>query len=172
MSVVLQEYHKKREKLLAQMTTIKELEKEDEIIGLVLNISRDILSKDQSSNIEWLLNRGNKLVQYGGFLDRKYVEEWGGYRVAEMAFKSIRDALIITSKADYKNVTEAKAAANRDTQEAEIDALAREMKSELYKKSADFCKNMVMFIQTTLKWREHEYTAARISERGNRPPRN
>ena len=111
-----------------------------------------------------------ELVQYGGQLDRKYVEEWGGYKVAEVAFKSVRDALLIASKSDHKNVTEAKAAANRAMEEGEVDALAREQKAKMYERSAEFCKNTVMFVQTTLRWREHAYGAGKISDRGNNKP--
>lgn len=169
---ILQEYHKKRKQLLNQMQTIKDLEADDEVIRLVLSISRSILSEDQSSNIDWLLKKGMKLVQYGGALDRKFVEQWGGYKVAEIAFKSVRDALMLASKSDYKNVTEAKAAATRATQEAEIDAIAREQKAKLYERSAEFCKNTVMFIQTTLRWREQEYKSSKLSDRGNKKAYN
>lgn len=150
------------------MTTIKELEKEDEIVGLVLSISRNILEENQLNNVDWLLKKGMELVQYGGALDRKYVEQWGGYKVAEIAFKSVRDALMMASKGDHKNITSAKAEATRATQEAEVDAIAREQKARLYEKSAEFCKNAVTFVQTTLKWKEQEYRSSNITDRGNK----
>ena len=165
---IFQDYHTKRKKLLSQMVTIKELEKDDEIIGLVLNISRNILEENQMNNVDWLLKKGMELVQYGGALDRKYVEQWGGYKVAEIAFKSVRDALMLASKGDHKNVTSAKAAATRATQEAEVDAIAREQKAKLYERASEFCKNTVMFIQTTLRWKEQELKSSKISERGNK----
>ncbi len=166
---IFQDYNKKRESLLKQMQTLKEFEKNDEIVGLVFNISRGILdpNKPRTQDVEWLLKKGMELAQYAGVLTGRHNESWGEYKTAEIAYKSVRDALMIASKSDHKNVTSAKAAATRATQEAEVDALAREQKAKNYEMAADICNRVVMFFQTTIRWREQEITKINFSQRGN-----
>lgn len=171
---IFQDYQKKRENLMSQMQTLKEFEKSDEIVSLVFTVSREVLDRkaNRTQDVEWLLKKGMELAQYAGVLDGKHNEMWGEYKTAEIAFKSVRDALMLASKSDHENVTSAKAAATRATQEAEVDALAREQKSKNYEMAADICNRVVMFFQTTIRWREQEMSKTRISERGNKPSYN
>lgn len=171
---VFQDYEKKRIELVGKMQTLKEFEKSDEVVGLVFTISRQMLenSGSRTQNVDWLLKKGNELAQYAGVLDGRANEAWGEYKVAEIAFKSVRDALIIASKSEYDTVTSAKAAANRSTVDAEVDSLAREQRAKNYATAADICNRMVMFIQTTVRWREQEYSKTALADRGRDYKRN
>ncbi len=166
---VFQDYEKKRIDLMGKMQTLKEFEASDEIVGLVFNISRQMIADNGSraQNVDWLLRKGNELAQYAGVLDGKANEAWGEYKIAEIAFKSVRDALTLASKGEYDTVTAAKAHASRSTQDSEVDAIAREQRAKNYATAADICNRVVMFIQTQVRWREQEITKTRISERGN-----
>lgn len=164
---VFQDYEKKRAGLMAKMQTLKEFEKTDEIVALVFETSRQLVRGANTSNVDWLLRTGMKLAQYAGILDGRATEAWGEYKIAEMAFKSTRDALMLANKGEYKNVTTARAVATRSTQDAEVDALAREQRSKNYASAADMCNRIVMFIQTTVRWREQEMMQTKINDRGN-----
>lgn len=168
---VFQDYDKKRKDLLGQMQTLKEFEQSDEIVGLVFAIARQLVQQNSVNNVEWLLRKGMELAQYAGVLDGRANVAWGEYKTAELAFKSVRDALMLASKSEHSTVTSAKAAASRSTQEAEVDALAREQRAKNYATAADMCNRVVMFIQTTVRWREQEMTKQNISDRGNAGPR-
>lgn len=163
---VYQEYEKKRVKLVEKMSTLKEFEKEDEIVGLVFEIARQMVGGSHSQDVEWLLRKGMQLAQYAGVLDGRANESWGEFRSAELAYKSVRDALIIASKSEHDSVTAAKAAASRSTEDSEVDVLAREQRSKNYAIAADMCNRIVMFIQTTIRWREKEYMQSKINSRG------
>ena len=168
MTAVFNEYEKKRVDLMAKMQTLKEFEGSDEIVGLVFNISRQMLEGNGSRNqdMEWLLKKGNELAQYAGVLDGRANEKWGEYKVAEIAYKSVRDALTLANRSEYNSVTAAKAHASRATQDAEVDAIAREQKSKNYETAADICNRIVMFVQTQVRWRESEMAQAKINDRG------
>lgn len=163
---VFQDYNKKRKDLVKQMQTLKEFEQSDEVVGLVFAISRQLVRHD-TNNVEWLLKKGMELAQYAGVLDGRANTAWGEYKTAEMAFKSVRDALMLAGKSEHSTVTAARAAASRSTQDAEVDALAREQRAKNYATAADMCNRIVMFVQTTVRWREQEMTKSNISERGN-----
>lgn len=163
---IFQDYEKKRISLVAKMQTLKEFEKSDEVVAHVLETARQLVGGNRTMDVEWLLRKGMQLAQFAGVLDGKANEAWGDYKTAEMAFKSVRDALMLASKSDHDTVTSARASANRSTQDAEVDALAREQRAKNYAMAADMCNRIVMFIQTTVRWREQEYTKANLSERG------
>lgn len=167
---VLKNYEKLRKDLTSKMQTLQEFEKSDELVKRILDISRLMLEKGgyRTKNIEWLLDKGNELVQYAGIVEFKSNESWGEYKVAEIAFKSVRDALMLASKTEHSTITGAKAYATRATQDAEVDAIAREQSAKNYATAASICNRMVMFIQTTVRWREQEYAKVNFSERGNR----
>lgn len=170
---VFQNYEKKRVELMEKMQTLQEFEKCDEIVGLVFNISRDMLKGEgnRTQNVEWLLRTGNELAQYAGVLDGRANEAWGDYKVAEIAFKSVRDALMLASKDDFDTITGAKAHASSATQEAGVDAIAREQRAKNYATAADICNRVVMFIQTTIRWREQEMSKTGFADRGNVIPK-
>ena len=123
------DYEKKRKELSAQLQTLKEFEKTDELVSKVFEISRQLLQHGTTTNLDWLLKRGNELAQYAGILDGKSNETWGEYKVAEVAYKSVRDALMLAGTSEYGTVTQSKAVASRATVEAEVDAIAREQRS-------------------------------------------
>lgn len=164
---VFQEYEQKRVALLEKMQTLEDFEKTDEIVGIVFETSRQLVRGANTSNVDWLLRTGMKLAQYAGVLDGRATEAWGEYKIAEMAFKSTRDALMLALQSEHKNVTSARAAAGKSTQDAEVDALAREQRSKNYSLAADMCNRITMFIQTTVRWREQEMMKAKINDRGN-----
>lgn len=165
---VFQDYNKKREKLLEQMQTLQEFEQSDEIVGLVFVIARQLVEQKSLNNIEWLLKKGMELANYAGVLDGRANVAWGQYKTAEMAFKSVRDALMLANKSEHNTVTTAKAQASRSTEDAEVDALAREQRSKNYATAADMCNRIVMFIQTTIRWSEQELAKERLKESGQR----
>ena len=167
---IFQDYEKKRIELMGKMQTLQEFEKSDEIVGLVFTVSREMLSNEgkNTQNIEWLLKKGNELAQYAGVLDGRANEAWGGYKIAEIAFKSVRDALILASKNEYDTITAARAHAQNATQDAEVDTIAREQKAKNYATVSDICNRVVMFIQTTLRLREQELSKITTSERGGK----
>lgn len=163
---VFQDYEKKRLTLLEKMQTPKEFEQSDEVVGKVYAYARQIYERNQTADVEWLLRRGMELAALAGVLDGKATAAWGEYKTAEVAHKSTRDALMLAGKSEHETVTASKAAASRATEEVEVDTLAREQKAKNYAAAADMCNRVVMFIQTTVRWREQEYFKATIAERG------
>ena len=165
---VYQDYDKKRVDLMGGLQTLKDFEASDEVVGLVFNISRQMLENNGSrnDNVEWLLKKGNELAQYAGVLDGRANEAWGEYKIAEIAYKSVRDALMLASKSEYDTITASKAYAGGATQDAEVDAIAREQRAKNYATAAGICNRVVMFIQTQVRWREQELSKVKLSERG------
>jgi hypothetical protein len=163
---VFQDYDKKRIELVSKMQTLKDFEKTDDVVSHVFETARQLVGGNRTMDVEWLLRKGMQLAQFAGVLDGRANEAWGDYKSAEMAFKSVRDALMLASKSDHETVTAAKASANRSTQDAEIDALAREQRAKNYEAAANMCNRIVMFIQTTVRWREQEYGKSNLAERG------
>lgn len=150
------------------MQTLKEFERSDEVVGLVFAISRQLIQEQNLNNIDWLLRKGKELSEYAGVLEGRANVAWGEHKAAEMAFKSVRDALMIANKGDSGTVTIARAEASRATQEAEVDVLAREQNYKNYATVANMCTGTVMFMQTTIRWAEKELSRQGFIERGQR----
>jgi hypothetical protein len=157
---IFTDYNARREKLMKQMQTLKEFEASDELVGFVFEICRQIFSrKGDVQDIDWLLQRGTELAGYFGILEGRANEKWGEYKVAEIAFTSVRDGLMLAFK-DGKTTTVARAEAKRSTEDVEVDVIAREQRSKNYYTAANMCDRMVSFIQTTLKQKEKDMAKA------------
>jgi hypothetical protein len=163
---IFQDYEKKRAKLLEKLETPDSFEKGDKTVGKVYAYAREIYQRSNTNDVNWLLRRGMELSTLAGVLDGKATSAWGEYRTAEMAYKSLRDGLVLAGKSEHDTVTAAKAAAYRSTQDAEVDALRLEQRAKYYASAADMCNRIVMFIQTTVRWRESEMIQTRVQERG------
>lgn len=164
---LFEDYEQKRQNLFTKIQSLQEFEKSDKVVNLVFEVSRQILGQPRNhSNAPWLLRKGSELIAYYPYLGGKANEAWGEYKAAEVAFKSVRDALVITMAAGKSTITEAKAEAGRASVDAEIDVIAREQKSKNYAMVADTCDRMVSFIQSTVRQIEAEKAKVSHADRG------
>lgn len=149
------------------MQTLQEFEKSDEGVHNLMDIARAILERPSNMlNVHWLLQNGGKLAGYYGYLAGKGNEAWAEYKTAEVAFKEVRDALMLALKNEKATVTEAKASAGRETAMVEVDVITKEKRSRDYEAAAKWCQSMLSFIQSTLRQLESERTHLNIAERG------
>lgn len=163
-------YEAKRNELMRKMQTLKQFEQSDELVNKVFLICRQIFErKGDVQNIEWLLQRGTELAAYFGILEGRANEAWGDYKVAEIAFKSVKEALMLGLRGVGKvgTVTEAKAQANQSMGEVEVDCIAREQRAKNYATAAKMCDRMVSFIQTTLRQKEQDMAKVNVARGRN-----
>lgn len=167
---LFQKYDELREELMKQMESLQQFELSDKAVGFVFQVARDILKMDRGlNNIDFLLEKGRLLAGYMGIMEAKGNEKWSEYKVAEVSFKSVRDAIMISIKSGEKTtVTEARAEASRESQKAEIDVIARELKSKHYYTVARICQQIVSIIQTTVKYRQSEISHANMPSESQR----
>lgn len=162
------QYNTRAKELAEKMQTLKEFEKTDESVKNVVDIAREILKNPKNMlNTAWLLTSGGKLAAYYGYLTTKGNECWAEYKAAEIAFKEVRDALLIAIKNDKATITEAKASASRDTGTLEVDVILKEKRSRDYEAAAKWCQAMLSFVQSTLRQIENERAQAKMQ--GQRP---
>lgn len=168
---LFEKYDGRRAELIKKMQTMAEFEKSDpEGVGKVFAIAREILERPTNMvNVQWLLLNGGKLAGYYGYLAFKGNEAWAEYKVGEIAFKEVRDALMLAMKNEKATVTEAKASAGRETAIVEVDVIAKEKRSRDYEAAAKWCQSMLSFIQSTLRQLESERTHLRTADRGRQP---
>ena len=154
---LFQDYTQKREDLMGKMQNLKEFEASDKVIGYMFEICRQVLSKPGDfQSVNWLMDRGAKLAAYHAYLTGKATEAWAEYKTAEVAFKSVKDGLMLALKNDSATVTEARAQAGRETAEVEVDVLAKEQRFRNYDSAVRTVDKMVSFIQSTLRQKEAE----------------
>jgi len=164
---LFEKYDGRRAELVNKMQTLQEFEKSDEVVGRIFEIARSILEKPNSMlTVHWLLQNGGKLAGYYGYLGLKGADAWAEYKTAEIAFKEVRDALMLAIKHEKATVTEAKASAGRETAMVEVDVIAKEKRSRQFEACVRWCQNMLVFIQSTLKQLESERTHLNIADRG------
>lgn len=164
---LFEKYDGRRAELIKKMQTLNEFEKSDESVGQIFKIAREILERPGNMvSVPWLLQNGGKLAAYYGYLAVKGSEAWAEYKMAEVAFKEVRDALMLALKNEKATVTEAKASAGRETAYVEVDVISREKRSRDYEAAARWCQSMLSFIQSTMRQLESERTHLKIAERG------
>ena len=164
---LFEKYDGRRAELIKKMQTMAEFEKSDESVGQIFAVARQILERPGNMvSVQWLLQNGGKLAAYYGYLGAKGNEAWAEYKTAEIAFKEVRDALMLALKNEKHTVTEAKASAGRETAVVEVDVIAREKRSRDFDAAARWCQAMLSFIQSTLRQLESERTHLRTAERG------
>lgn len=164
---LFEKYDGRRAELIKKMQTLKEFEKSDESVAQIFAIARSILERPiNMTNVQFLLTNGGKLAGYYGYLAVKGNEAWAEYKMAEVAFKEVRDALMLALKNEKATVTEAKASAGRETAIVEVDVIAKEKRSRDYEAAARWCQGMLSFIQSTMRQLESERTHLKIAERG------
>lgn len=168
-----EDYNKKREQLQKKLQSLKEFEKTDKVVGLVFEISRNVVSRPGDyQSINTLLKQGRELSGYFGYLECKANEHWGEYKMAEVAWKNIKDGLLLAYKGENMNTTEARAQASREMSDAEVDAIAREQRFKNFATAAKMCEQIISFIQTTLKNKQTEYKNTGTADgRGGNIPR-
>jgi hypothetical protein len=161
------QYEDRRGELLKKMQTLEDFEKSDSNVKNILDIARDILmSPKDAFNPDKLVNNGRKLSAYYGYLLTRGNEAWAEYKMAEIAFREVRDALMLAIKVDKATITEAKASAGRDTAILEVDVLLREKRSRDYEATAKWCQAMLSFIQSTLSQMKNERTHGGLADHG------
>jgi len=154
---IFQDYEKKRKELAKKLQTYKEFEKTDKVVGAVFEISRNVVNNSGDyQSIDTLLHQGRALSGYFGYLEAMANEQWGKYKTAEVAWKHVKDGLLLAYKGENMNATEARAQAGREMADAEVDAIAREQRYKNYATSAKMCEQIISFIQTTLKMKKQE----------------
>ena len=164
---LFEKYNLKRKALIEKMQTMQEFEKTDKSVGQLFDIARAILEKPNNMlNVQWLLKHGGMLSGYFGYLSMKGNEAWAEYKSAEIAFKEVRDALMLALKSQKATITEARASAGRETGVVEVDVIVREKRSRDYEAAAKWCQHMLSFIQSTLRQLESERTHLKIADRG------
>jgi hypothetical protein len=164
---LFEKYDGRRAELIKKMQNMAEFEKSDESVGQIFAIAREILQRPiNMTNVQFLLTNGGKLAAYYGYLAVKGNEAWAEYKMAEVAFKEVRDALMLALKSEKHTVTEAKASAGRETAYVEVDVIAREKRSRDFESAARWCQSMLSFIQSTMRQLESERTHLKIAERG------
>jgi hypothetical protein len=164
---LFEDYEGKRKELLKKIQTFEEFEKADPNVHDILEIARRILTNPKDNfNADLLIGKGSKLAGYYGYLLTKGNEAWAEYKVAEVAFRSVRDALMIALKVDRATVTEAKASATRDTGILEVDVIAKEKRSKDYEAVAKWCERMLSWVQSVLSQMRNERGHTRIADEG------
>ena len=164
---LFERYEQSRKELIKKMQTLAQFEKSDESVGKIFEIAREVLLKPiNMTNTQFLLLNGGQLAGYYGYLMIKGNEAWGEYKSAEIAFREVRDALILANKKERETITEAKASAGRDTANIEIDVIVREKRSRDFEAAARWCQSMLSFIQSTLRQIENERNHLKIADRG------
>lgn len=163
----IERYGRKRDLLIKQMQTLKQFEQSDESVKRIFDIARSILENPKSMiSVQWLLANGGKLAGYYGYLATKGNEAWAEYKIAEIAFKEVHNALVMGLKGEKYTITEARATAGRETADAEVDVVLREKRAKDFEAATRWCQNMLVFIQSTLKQLESERTHLKIADRG------
>lgn len=167
---LFEKYDGRRAELVKKMQTLSEFEKSDEGVGKIFAIAREILENPRNmNNVQFLLTTGGKLAGYYGYLALKGTEAWAEYKTAEVAFKEVRDALMLALKNEKHTVTEAKASAGRETAYVEVDVITKEKRSRDFEAAVKWCQSMLSFIQSTLRQLESERTHLRTADRGRQP---
>lgn len=166
---LFEKYDVRRNELIKKMQTMKEFEQGDVNVKNVFDIARAILDRPNNMlNVQWLLTNGGKLAGYYGYLSSKGNEAWAEYKSAEIAFKEVRDALMLAMKDEKATITEAKASAGRDTAMLEVDVIVREKRSRDFESAARWCQSMLSFIQSTLRQLESERSHLNTADRGRK----
>lgn len=168
---LFENYEKKRLDLLSKMQTMSDFEKSDpDGVGQIFAIARSILERPANmTSVQFLLTNGGKLAGYYGYLALKGSDAWAEYKTAEVAFKEVRDALMLALKSERATVTEAKAGAGRETAFMEVDVISKEKNSRQFEAAVKWCQVMLSFIQSTLRQLESERTHLRTADRGRQP---
>jgi len=152
-----QDYEKKRLELQKQLQTMKEFEKTDKVVNHALEISRNVVRCPADyKSIPTILEQGRQLTGYLGPLGFKSNEAWGEYKVAEVAWKHVKDGLLLAYKGEKLTATEARAQAGREMTDAEVDTIAREQRYKNYEIAIEMCDKVVSFIQTTIGYLKTE----------------
>lgn len=164
---LFQDYESTRQELIKEIETFKEFEASDKNVKEVMDIARGILINPKDMYVgDILASKGSKLVAYYGNMLTLGNQAWAEYKVAEVAFKGIRDALMLALKVDKPTITEAKASAARDTAMFEVDVIKREKRYRDYDAVARSCDKMVTWVQTLLRKLEAERVQANMQGRG------
>lgn len=164
-----EKYEARRQDLIKKMQTLKEFEESDNNVKNIVDVARLILMKpNKMANVPWLLENGGNLAGYYGYLLTKGNEAWAEWKQSEIAFKEIRDALMLVHKQEKHTVTEAKANAAAETGLIETDVIVKEKRSRDYEACAKWCQAMLSFIQSTLRTLENERSHTGAAERGRR----
>lgn len=166
---LFEDYEGRRKELLKKMQSFKQFEDADPNVHEILEIARGILTnpKDTFSG-DLLVIKGSKLAGYYGYLLTRGNESWAEYKVAEVAFRSVRDALMLALKVDRATVTEAKASATRDTGILEVDVILKEKRYRDYESVAKWCERMLSWIQSVLSQMRSERTHPGIADQGRK----
>lgn len=167
---LFEKYDGRRKQLIGSMQTLAQFEKSEESLQQVFAIAREILQRPiNMSNVQFLLQNGGKLAGYFGYIALKGNEAWAEYKSAEIAFREVRDALMMALKIESATVTEAKAGAGRETAYVEVDVVIKEKHSKDFEAATKWCQSMLSFIQSTLRQLESERTHLKIADRGRQP---
>lgn len=167
---LLDNYQKRHKELMAKLQSFGDFEKEDKVVGLVMNIARQVIARPGDVQaISWLLTKGSELTAYYGVLEGRANEARAEYEAAEIAYKSTKDGYMLALKEAMGTVTEARAQAGIEAAEAEIDVIRLKQRSDYYNTAARACDKMISFIQSTLRNKEQDRVKTNMAERGREP---
>lgn len=164
---LFEDYDGQRKKLMEEVQTFAQFEASDTNVHEIIEIARSVLRSPKDMYVaDILVSKGSKLAGYYGYLLTKGNESWAEYKTAEVAFKSVRDALMLALKVDRQTVTEAKASAGRDTAILEVDVIAREKRYRDYEAVSKWCERMLSWVQSVLSQMKSERTQTKLQNGG------
>ncbi len=153
-------YQNRLNKLLEKLEDLETWKQKDKMINYVFEQAQ-WFQKFQLDNQtpDRLLRAGGRLVGCYTSLEAKAGEKEVIYRLAEMTCKEVRDSLMVSFKSDSTTITEARARAQSEVQDAELDVCLKKLEHERYKAATKGAMSMATMVQTALRAKGYQQTS-------------
>lgn len=167
-------YQDKFAELTKRLETIEHLGEKDTAVASVLRISKEILGRPlDNQSTAWLLSAGGELIGQYHYLANMADNREARFSLAQLAYRSVRDNLMIGYKDSEQfagmKITEAKARAEQDLTDAQVDLVAREYEATRYRTAAEVAMEIKSFIQSTIRSKENSKYDGRFHNEGGQP---
>jgi hypothetical protein len=150
-------YKNKLNKLIDKLETLEVWKEKDNLIKYVFEQAKWFQTYQlDKQDTDKLLGIGGRLVGAYAFLEAKSSEKMVISKLAELSCKEVKDSLMISLKDDDTTITEARAKAQSQMQEAELDVLLKELEYKRYHAATQGAVNMVIMCQVVLKSKNYE----------------
>jgi len=158
-------YTNRLKKLMGKLETLEVWKEKDKLIKFIFKQAKWFQSFQlDTQDVKSLLEIGGRLVGAYAYLEAKTSERMVAAKLAELSCRDVRDSLMISLKDDNTTITEARAKAQHEMQEAELDVLLRELEHKRYYAATQGAMNMVIMIQSVVKAKGYEHSSSKLQK--------
>ena len=158
-------YENKLQKLIDKLEDLEVWKEKDKLIKYIFEQAKWFQTyKLDTQDMEKLLEVGSRLVGAYAFLEARTSEKMVISKLAELSCKEVKDSLMISFKGNDRTITEARAMAQSEMQDAELDVLLKELEHKRYQAASQGATNMVIMCQVILKSKGYERSSSNIQD--------